>query len=89
MNQEDPRHVNKALSEDEVIEFGQYGRNKATDQKAVRNNVKIIGGSAEVGQDFGANVARRVVNRVLRQKGLYIGEIVEDAEKQRTIKRAR
>lgn len=48
LNTEDPRHVDKALTEDEIIEFGMYGKNKKTDQKAIKNNVKMVGENIEI-----------------------------------------
>ena len=86
--EDDPRHENKALSEEEQIEFGDQGRHRTSDQKAVRQNKKLMGKTA-VDEDVGANVGLRLVNKVLRQKGLYVGDIIEDAEKQRTLKRNR
>ena len=46
-------------------------------------------GNTALDADLSANVGIRIVNKVLRQKGLYIGDIVEDAEKQRTLKKNR
>ena len=86
--EDDPRHKNKALSEEEQIEFGDQGRHRTSDQKAVKQNKKMMGNTA-IDVDVSANVGIRIVNKVLRQKGLYVGEVIEDAEKQRTLKKNR
>lgn len=54
----------------------------------MRQNKKMMG-HADADADVSANVGLRLVNKVLRQKGLYVGDIIEDAEKQRTLKRNR